>query len=167
MNRRAFTLVELLVVLSIIGLLSSVAVVAMNNTRAGARDAKRAADLSALRNAMELYFADNNSYPVATAWYGGTGNCFGTVTDNWIPGLSPDYMKKLPLDPKPVNCSTVYLYGSNGTDYKIIAHVPEYCENPNMINIKDPARDGGPNGSIVDGTTCWGWAIYTQGAAGW
>jgi prepilin-type N-terminal cleavage/methylation domain-containing protein len=38
MPRRAFTLVELLVVISIIGLLSTVAVVALGSTRSGAHN---------------------------------------------------------------------------------------------------------------------------------
>jgi prepilin-type N-terminal cleavage/methylation domain-containing protein len=166
MNRRAFTLVELLVVIAIIGMLSTVAVVGLENSRSRARDVKRAADINSVSKALELYFTNNNSYPVASGWWGGTGNCWGTVTNDWVPGLSPDYIKKLPLDPKPTACGTVYLYTSNGTDYKVLAHVPENCENPNMQNIKDPARDGGPNGSIVDGNACWGWSIYTPGAAG-
>ncbi|MBI2052379.1 MAG: prepilin-type N-terminal cleavage/methylation domain-containing protein [Candidatus Sungbacteria bacterium] len=166
-ERRGFTVIELLVVIAVIGILSSIVLVSLNSSRAKARDARRAADIKQVQLALELFFDNNNSYPVASAWFGGQGNCWGTVTNNWVPGLSPGYVSALPLDPRSTNCGSVYLYAGNATNYKIIAHVPENCENPAMRSIKDPARDGGPNGGIIDGNSCWAWAFYTPGAAAW
>ena len=154
-KNKGFTLIELLVVIAIVGLLASIVMVSLNSARAKARDAKRAADIKQVALALEMYYDTNNSYPVATAWYGGTGNCWGTVTDNWVPGLSPNYISKLPLDPKPTNCSSVYLYASNGTDYKVLAHVPENCADSKYASLVDPAR------------TCWAWAIYSPGGRNW
>lgn len=59
-NNKGFTLVELLVVISIIGLLSTLAVVSLSAARNRARDAKRLADMSSIRSALELV-ASNNS----------------------------------------------------------------------------------------------------------
>ena len=154
-DKYGFTLIELLVVISIIGLLATIIMISLNSARAKARDVKRAADIKQVRTALEMYYSNNGAYPVAAAWYGGTGNCWGKVTDDWVPGLSPTYISKLPLDPKPTNCGSVYLYASDGTNYKVIAHVPEDCQNPTYKNLKDPARN------------CWAWAIYTPGAAAW
>lgn len=53
-----FTLIELLVVIAIIGILTSVALVAMSGARASARDAKRQADLYQISNTMELCYDD-------------------------------------------------------------------------------------------------------------
>jgi prepilin-type N-terminal cleavage/methylation domain-containing protein len=64
-NQKGFTLIELLVVIAIIGLLSTLAVVALNSARAKSRDAKRIADVKEIQTALELYYADNNAYPVA------------------------------------------------------------------------------------------------------
>jgi prepilin-type N-terminal cleavage/methylation domain-containing protein len=66
MSRRAFTLVELLVVISIIGLLSTIAVVSMTSARSKARDGKRQADIKQIITAMQLYYDTNGRYPDAS-----------------------------------------------------------------------------------------------------
>ncbi|MDD5290385.1 MAG: prepilin-type N-terminal cleavage/methylation domain-containing protein [Patescibacteria group bacterium] len=66
-KNKGFTLIELLVVIAIIGLLSTLAVVALNNARAKSRDAKRVSDIKQIQTALELYYQDNNGYPSAGA----------------------------------------------------------------------------------------------------
>ena len=48
--------------ISIIGLLSTLAVVALNNARVRSRDAKRTSDMSALLTAMQLFYDQYTSY---------------------------------------------------------------------------------------------------------
>jgi general secretion pathway protein G len=62
--KTGFTLIELLVVIAIIGLLAVLAVVSLNNARQKSRDAKRVSDVKQVQTALELYFADQNGYPV-------------------------------------------------------------------------------------------------------
>lgn len=59
-----FTLVELLIVLSIISLLSSVVLASLSTARRSARDAQRITELREMQTALELYSIDNNGrYP--------------------------------------------------------------------------------------------------------
>lgn len=62
-KQRGFTLIELLVVIAIIGVLSTLAVVSFGSARAKARDAQRIAQIKQLQTSLELYYADNSSYP--------------------------------------------------------------------------------------------------------
>ena len=60
-----FTLVELLVVISIIGILASIGLVAFTSAQARSRDAKRKSDLKQLSSALELFYSDYGRYPAS------------------------------------------------------------------------------------------------------
>lgn len=103
-KQKGFTLIELLVVIAIIGLLSTLAVIALNNARSKARDARRVSDIKQIQSAMELYYNDSNQYP-------GTPNGT-TAVDIGDNCLSSDgfaatctgstiYMTKVPANPEP------------------------------------------------------------------
>ena len=57
---KGFTLIELLVVIAVIGVLSSVAFVALGPARKRARDSRRKADFKQINTAMEVCYNDNN-----------------------------------------------------------------------------------------------------------
>lgn len=63
--RRAsgFSLVELLVVISIIAVLSAVLMANFMGARERARDAQKIQDLYAVKNALRMYYNDKQSYP--------------------------------------------------------------------------------------------------------
>ena len=56
-------MIELLVVISIIGVLASVVLTSVNSARIKARDARRIADLNQIKTALEFYYDDNGYYP--------------------------------------------------------------------------------------------------------
>ncbi|MDP1709393.1 MAG: prepilin-type N-terminal cleavage/methylation domain-containing protein [Candidatus Komeilibacteria bacterium] len=100
-----FTLIELLVVIDIIGLLSTLAVVSLNNARQKSRDAKRVSDIKQVQTSLELYYADKNGYPVSgvALTLGGasakllSGGGFTAVGG----GSGTTYMGQVPANPTP------------------------------------------------------------------
>jgi len=127
-KKNGFTLIELLVVISTIGLLSSFAVVQLNDVRIKARDALRKGDTTQLRTALQLYYDDNSVYPACGTWtpsaedLGATTACYNQLI---IPLSSRPYLSEMPSDPRnkdndqAVN-EYVYRYVSNGTEYALV-----------------------------------------------
>ncbi len=63
MKRRAFTLIELLIVVAIIAILAAIAVPNFLEAQTRSRVSRTMNDLRAISLAMETYRVDNNSYP--------------------------------------------------------------------------------------------------------
>jgi prepilin-type N-terminal cleavage/methylation domain-containing protein len=61
-----FTLVELLIVIAIIGILSSIVTASVNRARGKGADSKVKSQLNSIRNAAETYFDNNGSYSFAS-----------------------------------------------------------------------------------------------------
>ncbi|MDO8600143.1 MAG: type II secretion system protein [bacterium] len=131
--QRGFTLIELLVVVGIISLIASVGLISMNEAREKARDAKRLADLNEIQKLVELYKSDNNGNPP-----GQEGTEYINGVPNWIPGLSPRYIKELPSDPLDAD-PYQYHYQREGNDYET-AGILEKSSNEASCN------DGGSGG---------------------
>jgi len=173
-KQNGFTLVELLVVISIIGLLSTIVFSSFSRAREGSRVSKRVADLKQIENALELYYAVNKSYPITSGWRSECNAWGGFAARDVIPGLVPQYMGTMPSDPgmDKVGNVSCYLYASDGTNYALLDHnvadlwtAPyTYQTYPELI---DPARDSGPNNAIVDGSGIWSWKIYRGAGVTW
>jgi general secretion pathway protein G len=119
MNKKGFTLIELLVVIAIIGLLSTLAVVALGSARVKARDSKRVSDLKQVQTALELYYTDNNAYPAGNALLLGEaagGLCLGSAGFGAL-GCANPYMGQVPKDPG----SNHYTYTMANGSYTVAA----------------------------------------------
>jgi prepilin-type N-terminal cleavage/methylation domain-containing protein len=58
-----FTLIEILIVISIIGLLSAATLIGLGAFRGQGRDARRLSDLRQIQNGLELIYAKMGAYP--------------------------------------------------------------------------------------------------------
>ena len=63
MNRKAFTLIELMIVVLIIGIISAIAIPKFDNVSTRARAAAIIADARTIVSAAQLYYSDNGEYP--------------------------------------------------------------------------------------------------------
>ncbi len=119
-NRKGFTLIELLVVIAIIGLLSTLAVVSLNNARAKARDARRVSDIKQIQTALELYYNDQSAYPVATIAALGVPAAATLSSGGFLAavGTNTVYMGKVPAAPTPPS-GNVYAYTGTAPTYTI------------------------------------------------
>jgi prepilin-type N-terminal cleavage/methylation domain-containing protein len=115
--KKAFTLMELLVVISIIGMLSSIVLVSMGGARARARDAKRQSDLRQIVSAMELAYDDSATECGGPNSYIVSGNFGSTSTiTTAIPKICTNtgqYLNPTPNDP--VASRNYVWFGNNGT----------------------------------------------------
>lgn len=84
-SRRGFTLIEILVVISIISVLSSIVLASISQVQAKGRDSRRTQNLVQFRNALELYASNHNGQypPVSINTSGIALTSRGTVT---VPG---------------------------------------------------------------------------------
>ena len=120
-------------------------------------------DLYKIKIALDKYYKDNGAYPKSSGGFDvwdGFSTCWGKSTPDWIPGLVPKYIAKLPRDPrKSKDCEQHYLYQSNGTEYKLISHKPSSecfeTAKKNYPELIDPHRP------------TWAFGFWTKNASEW
>lgn len=126
MNKKGFTLIEVLVAATIIAILASVAIASYSTAAKNSRDAKRKSDFANLAAALELYRSDNGLYI----------NISGNQDIAAVLGalITGGYISQLPTDPKPTTSpSNTYLVSdvnTTGTKFCLMA-VMENTVNAN------------------------------------
>jgi prepilin-type N-terminal cleavage/methylation domain-containing protein len=96
-KKNGFTFIEILVVVTVIALLTTVAAVSYVAVNKRSRDAKRLGDLEQVRAALELCRTDAGSYPASIS--------SGVVCN------SNTYLATLPVDPKNGQSGGSFTYG--------------------------------------------------------
>ena len=107
---KGFTLIEIIIVITIIGVLAALISSNFLNSLKKGRDAKRKADLEQMTRALEMYYEDNKVYPDAVSFGGQLCHPGGCATKI--------YMQKLPNDP--VSGKT-YSYRLDNESYRLYA----------------------------------------------
>ena len=143
-RKNGFTLVELLVVLAIVAVLTSLATVAYDNSLARARDHQRLTDINRIQIALEQYHRDEGVYPPALNW----GQALVGSTSP-----STTYMVIVPNAPTVIDgdCpgnSNQYIYtpGSGNDSYGI-----DFCLGNNVDQTKSGSNCAKSDGSIAAG----------------
>ena len=88
-QEQGFTLVELLVVIAVVGLLTTVAIISFGGARMRSRDAQRVAYVKQINDALELYYLHNGIYPTLIT----PGQVLSVGTTN--------YLNPVPSNPTP------------------------------------------------------------------
>lgn len=140
-TNHAFTLIELLIVVAIIGILAAIAVPNFLNAQVRAKVAHVEGDFSAVKTALEMYRLDNNTYPIDS--------------DNSLPiGMSKlttpiAYMSAFPRDPF-VKIDQVFISGAGDA-----SSAPVY-----EMGTDTPWANRSPNNDKRQGGT---WSITSTG----
>lgn len=154
---KGFTLVEIMIVLSIITMLSILSFGSYSQITRKSRNTKRKSDLKELEIALEQFHKVNNSYPQTyipgnPRVFWGTCSNYGSHdrsgANGYIPNLAPNFVTLLPVDPKSgiantansalcTSIRTCYTYASDGINFKLMA----MCTPEGTISPDDPFRD--------------------------
>jgi len=118
-----FTLIEIIVTISIIAVLTGIGVLNYTSAQTSGRDSTRQAHLRKIQNALELYYADAHSYPDFGNCDTGTWESLDSLEDSLVSGVSgKKYTGELAGDPTD-GVSYLYCTFDNNRCYCLSANV--------------------------------------------
>jgi len=145
MRNKGFTLIEIIIAITIIAMISGGGLVSVFNALRNSRDAKRKGDLEQIRTALEIYKADKGYYPTpAAGWH----NLAIPGDGVYIALVSGGYINAMPIDPKNNNSNPAcgvpytrfgyfYWYLTSqryqvvaGLEGQKISNCPNWCAGP-------------------------------------
>lgn len=127
----AFTLIELLIVIVIIGILAGLIIFALRSATLKARDARAKNSVRSVQTALETYLTDNANFS-SINWHGGSG---GEI-NGWF---------------------LARLVDASGT--QLLTAIPQDGQNKPVWVILNGTEYGIRGASAYDDTKCW-WVSY-------
>lgn len=156
-RQAGFTIIEMLIVVTILAMLAGVLVPVLQEGQQTARDSRRMQDLRTVQSALADYLRAEGTYPdTSDAWQNDIDAGYGAA--GYIPGLVPNYLSALPRDPDgqyPTDTAH-YMYRSDGVDYKFVLNGTP--EDP------DSFAEGFP---FFDPQRADSWMVCTPSAYNW
>jgi len=151
----AFTLIELLIVVAIIGILAAIAVPNFLNAQTRAKIARAEADMKNLRTAIESYNLDYNGFPMAriNTHTGFKGQI--RLSERFMPLTTPiSYMSTIPSDP---------FYSQLSAYDPVFFNTYDYFDDWSTRNVDNGEAGSGTRGYSYrlasagpDHIMCWG-----------
>ncbi len=125
--RRSFTLVEIIIALSIVATFTAFITGNFINSLKKGRDARRRNDLQNISMALESFYNDNNRYPLLSEFYSSDSICSPKGCDVRV------YMQKIPTDPK---SQESYFYESDetGSYFRIYSEIENRSDQGDFVN---------------------------------
>lgn len=151
-RQKGFTLVEVLTVIGVMGVISTVALILLNPAEQlkKTHDAQRKADLVQIQKSLEAYYNDVGSYPTGSPPNYRIYDATSGREINWGTTWTP-YMNVLPMDP---NSAHRYIYVSSGQSYFLYANLERDAKDPQTCGGNGSACPNAPANQCGGGAEC-------------
>lgn len=130
---KGFSLIELLVVISLVGILSTISVVSYNSTRIKERDSQRLADIKKISIGLERYRDVHGIYPQCQG-------CDKLKTGDWYTCLGEalkPFIGEIPFDPGSSGQGYCYYISYRSSGNQIYIQYSLEGLNPTITNASD------------------------------
>lgn len=152
--KKGFSLIELMIVVAVMAILSTVGFFAYNNFQKSAKDAKRQSDLKTIATAVQAYYTDNGKFPTsAGAQAGTTGHEDANLTNGILTSALATYGGKAPSAPATTaisgeNVEYQYAWKAEGDKFALCAQLEAQTGKFFVVTQKNPS------GTVDDNVAC-------------